>query len=318
MLASALADLVGGQLEGPDVAFRSVAPLHSATADDLVFCQKDIPSDCAAGVLLASAAHPGHTVVVVSDPKAAFCLALAHLFPETHAGVHPGASVDESAQLGEAVVVYPGAVVGADCQVGDRTVIFANAVLYPGTVIGSDVRIHAGAVLGADGFSYHPGPDGPIKVPQVGRVRIEDGVEIGANTCVDRAFLGETVVGPNTKLDNLVHIGHNDQIGAAVLVAAQTGISGSVTVGDGVVMGGQVGVVDHVEIGAGAVLGGKTGVGHNLEGGQAYLGAPSMPAALWRRVVVLLRRLPEIWRSIGRLQRRVEALEESQRDELGS
>ena len=293
-LASEVAALVGGRLVGEDREFAGVAPVERAGEEDLAYATGALG---AAGVLLVSEAVEGRCCVVVDDPKLAFIAVLRTLFPEARApGVHPGAFVDSTAALGPEVVVYPGAYVGPGCEVGARTVIFPNAVLYPGTIVGADCRIHAGAVLGADGFSYHPTPQGLVKVPQVGRVRIGDGVEVGANSCIDRAFLDETVVGSGSKLDNLVQVGHNCSLGRDVILAGQAGLSGSVTLGDGVVLGGQVGVADHAVVGAGARVGAQSGVSGSLAAGGTYLGTPAWPIRETRRVWALLRRLPELWR----------------------
>ena len=169
--------------------------------------------------------------------------------------------------------------------------IHATAVVDPAAIIGDDCRIHAGAVIGADGFSYHPTSGGLVKVPQVGHVRIENGVEIGANTTIDRAFLGETVVGQHSKLDNLVHIGHNCSIGGGVVMAAQSGLSGSVKVGAGAIIGGQAGVVEHTEIGEQARIGAQSGVSRNVETGQAVLGTPADSAMKVKRLYATLRQM---------------------------
>jgi len=310
--ASELAALVGGELVGLDRSFSGVAPLDQPRADAVCYAEDAKGVVGEPGVLLANMPVDGVSTVVVADPKRAFVRLLEQCFvvPETP-GIHPGASVDPTATLGERVVVYPGVVVGARCVIGDDTVLFPNVVLYPGTILGSNVRIHAGAMLGADGFSYDPTPDGPRKVPQLGCVRVEDGVEIGANTCIDRAFLGETVIGTQSKIDNLVQVGHNDQLGAGVILAAQVGLSGSVTVGDGVMMGGQVGVVDHVNIRSGVRLGGQAGVPFDMTEPGDFFGSPAMPLGLWKRAMLLLRRLPEMWLQIGRLERRIAELEEN-------
>ena len=299
MTASELAALVGGALTGEDRAFVGVAPLNSASPSQAAYAEGAVPDGCHAGVLLARAAVPGRTVVVIDDPKAGFIRLLERLFPEVHApGVMPGANVHPSAKIAASASVYPGVYVGPGCVVGEGTVLFPNAVLYPGTLVGRDCRIHAGVVLGADGFSYHRGSFGVVKVPQVGRVHVEDGVEIGANSTVDRAFLDETLIGAGAKIDNLVQVGHNSKVGRRAVLAAQSGLSGSVTLGDGVVLAGQVGVADHVEIGPGAVVGAQSGVSHDLAGGERYLGSPAVPLAQARRIYAIWKRLPELWRAV--------------------
>ena len=318
MDAAWLAALVGGETAGPAGRFETVAPLDAAGPAHAAYAEGTVPTDCRAGVLLVKAPVPGRCCVVVADPKAAFIVLLAHLFPETHRpGVHPGAHVDPTARLGEGVAIYPGAFVGADCEIGAGTIIFPNAVIYPRTTIGRRCRIHAGAVVGADGFSYHPTAAGLRKVPQVGRVVIGDEVEIGAGATIDRAFLTETRLGDGVKLDNLVHVGHNSQLGRGVIAAAQTGISGSCTIGDFAVLGGQVGIADHAEIGAGAQLGARAAAHGRLAGGQAYLGVPAAPIRLTRRVMAVTRRLPEMWRMLQRLQRTVDRLTEKKGDGVG-
>lgn len=315
MDAAQLAELVGGAVAGPARCFQAAAPLEVAGPDHVAYAEGTVPEGCQAGVLLVQAPVPDRCCVVVSDPKAAFIVLLSHLFPELHRlGVHPGAHVDPTARLGEGVAIYPGAFVGADCEIGAGTIIFPNAVIYPRTIIGRQCRIHAGAVIGADGFSYHPTADGIRKVPQVGRVVIGDEVEIGAGATIDRAFLTETRLGDGVKLDNLVHVGHNSQLGRGVIAAAQTGISGSCTIGDFALLGGQVGIADHAEIGAGAQLGARAAAHGRLAGGQTYLGVPAAPIRLTRRVMAISRRLPEMWRMLQQLRRTVDRLTEDKDD----
>jgi UDP-3-O-[3-hydroxymyristoyl] glucosamine N-acyltransferase len=171
--------------------------------------------------------------------------------------------------------------------------LFPNVVLYPNTQIGADCRIHAGTVIGADGFSYHPTAEGLRKVPQIGRVVIEDGVEIGANSTIDRAFLDETRIGQGSKIDNQVHIGHNAILGRSVVIAAQTGLAGSVTIGDGALLGGQVGVVEHTHIGKESRVGAQSGVNKDVDDGQTVLGTPAEPAMKMKRIYAALRKLPD-------------------------
>ena len=334
--AARVAELVAGRLvlpdgeaplvEGPLV--EGVAELPHAGPADLAYAEGRLPGSCAAGLLLVAEARAGRACVVVADPKLAMIAVLEAAFPEealawtdsdavspgrarglVHptARVHPDATVHPSARLAAGVRVHAGARVGAEVEVGEDSVIFENAVLYPRTLLGRRCRIHAGAVLGADGFSYHPTPAGPRKVPQVGRVRLGDEVEVGAGTCIDRAFLGETVVGSRSKLDNLVQIGHNSRLGRGVVVAGQAGLSGSVTVGDGVLLGGQVGVADHAWVGAGARVAARSGLHGRVAPGARLFGAPAMPLRVARRVVALLPRLPELWRRVRDLERRLDA-----------
>jgi len=307
--ASELAALVHGTLHGEDLEFMGVAPLSRAGAQQCSFAEEPPSTPAAAGVLLAAQARDHGTTVVVDDPKLAFIALLDHLFPEIHPpGVHAGAHVDPSAQLGPGVVVYPGAYLGPEVQVGARSVVLPNAVLLRGTLVGADCVVGPGAVLGHAGFSLHATPQGPRQVPQVGSVRVGDGVGIGANSCVDRAFLEQTELGDGTQLDNLVQVGHNCRVGRGVIMAAQVGLSGSVRVGDGAVLAGQAGVADHVQIGAGAQLGGQAGANRDLPGGQRWMGTPAMPLGTAARVFAARKQLPELLRRVRRLEKELQAL----------
>jgi UDP-3-O-[3-hydroxymyristoyl] glucosamine N-acyltransferase len=218
-------------------------------------------------------------------------LLLRTLMPEEpRPGVHPRATVDPSAILGEGVVIEAGCVVGADCVIGDRSVLFANVVLYPGTILGPDCRIHAGAVLGCEGFSFVAGPQGPEKMPQRGRLILGARVEVGANSALDRGALDDV------KIDKLVLVGHNAQLGRGVILAGQVGLAGSVSIGPGALLGGQVGVADHATIGAGARIGAQSGLSGTVPPGEALLGTPAMPLRLTRRIYAALRHLPALVR----------------------
>ena len=220
-----LARWLNGHHKGLEQRWSSVATLEDAGPTDVSFCTNANTVESAAGVLLTQDADPSRTCVIVDDAKLAFIQLINKVFPVEHGGyIARSACIDPSAFVHATATIHAGVVVMANCHIGAHTVIFPNVVLYPNTHIEERCRIHAGAIIGADGFSYHPTPEGPVKVPQVGRVKIEAGVEIGANTTIDRAFLGETVVGQNSKLDNLVHIGHNSTLGPSVLIAALSGL----------------------------------------------------------------------------------------------
>ncbi len=286
--ASSLAALVQGTLSGPDRAVTGVAPYDLAGDADLAF--RDRPGAASlAGVLLTRAPQVGRTCIVVADPLAALVSILDHLLPEA-----PWAG---PAVVAPSAVIHRGVVIAAGCVVGAGTVLYPNVVLYPGTTIGARCRVHAGTVLGADGFRYHPTARGPLKVPHVAGLRIGDDVEIGANCTIDRGFLDDTVIGDGCKLDDQVHVGHNCRLGRYVIVAAQTGISGSCVIGDGALIGGQVGIADHTTIGAGARIGAQSGLHGTIPAGETWLGTPALPVATMRRVYALTRDLPAMWRT---------------------
>jgi len=292
--ASTIADWVGGELIGEDKSISSVAPADKAQPGSICFVRRRLPESCQASVLLTSQPFHGRSCILVDNPRAAFALLLARIFPEVHSPrIHPGATIHPTAEVDETASIYPGLWIGADCKVGAESILFPNVVLYPKTRVGKRCRIHAGVVLGADGFSYEKGESGLIKIPQVGSLCVGDDVEIGANSCVDRAFIEESRIGKGTKLDNLVHIGHNATLGTEVLIAAQSGISGSCTVGDSVLMGGQVGVSDHSHIENQVQIGAKSGVHGRLKAGGRYWGVPALPHKMALRMVRALRKLPK-------------------------
>jgi UDP-3-O-[3-hydroxymyristoyl] glucosamine N-acyltransferase len=331
-----LAALVEGRLEGdPDRVVRGVASLEDAGPDDLSFVAARRHAEAAArsraGALLAvpGADLPGRPVIRVEQPYLAVAAVLRALHPEpapapgvhpsawvaASARVDPGATVDAFVVVGEGseveagAVLHPHVVVGAGCRVGAGSVLHPHVVLRGGVTLGRRVVVHAGAVLGADGFGYAFDGRRHVKIPQVGRVVVGDDVEIGANAAVDRAMLGETVIGPGTKIDNLVQIGHNVAVGRDAIIVAQAGIAGSSRIGDLAVLGGQVGVADHVTIGAGAQVGAQSGVAADVPAGGRVLGSPAIPAAQARRAMAAGPRVPELLHALRRLERRVAELE---------
>jgi len=201
-------------------------------------------------------------------------------------------------------------VLGDEVEIGAGSVVYPHAVLYAGTVTGARVRIHAGAVIGGDGFGYVWSGEGHQKIPQNGRVRIEDDVEIGANTTIDRATTGETVIGPGTKIDNLVQVAHNVRTGAHCVMAAQVGIAGSATLGSGVVLGGKAGLKDHISVGDGVIAGAQAGLWGDVEPGQFVSGHPARPHREHVRIEAALGKLPELLRRVRELERRLGAGEE--------
>jgi UDP-3-O-[3-hydroxymyristoyl] glucosamine N-acyltransferase len=315
--------------DGADGSRRvsGIAPLEAAGADDLAFLDnaayaRFAETTGAAACFIApkfSARLPQTCVALIANqPYRAFAKAAAILFPQAarpqaifaSSGIAPGAFVHPDARLEPGVTVDPGVVIGAGAEIGKGTIISANAVIGPGVCIGRDsaigphasithallgnrVIVHAGARIGQDGFGFAMGPGGHVKVPQVGRVIIQDDVEIGANTTIDRGANRDTVIGEGTKIDNLVQIGHNVSIGRHCVIVGQVGISGSATLEDYVVLGGQSGVAGHLRIGMGAQVGAKSGVMNDLAPGGKYLGAPAKPARQTFREVAALARLAQ-------------------------
>jgi UDP-3-O-[3-hydroxymyristoyl] glucosamine N-acyltransferase len=307
-----------------DRVIADVTSLDRARPSDLTFLDNnkllDALGKTRAGACLIverfEASAPAGTIVLrVKDPVRAFVTVARHLHPDSLrpsslfdvAGVAPNASVHSSAEIEDGVTIDPGAVIGPGAGIGSGTLIGANAVIGPGVQIGRDcaigpnvsvvhsligdgVIIHAGSQIGHDGFRYQPGPRGHTKVPQLGRVIVQDHVEIGANTTIDRGGSGDTVIGEGTKIDNLVQIGHNCTIGRHCIIVSQCGISGSVTLGDYAVLGGQVGIADHLSIGEGAMIGAKSGLMHDVPAGERWFGYPAMPGREFFRIITAWRK----------------------------
>lgn len=342
--ASEIAQVLHAQLQGnPDVEIDDVQILERATARDLTFVgnQKNLSRlrHTAARLIIVPAslrselpATDERTWLLVPEAETAFLTVAGILRPPRQRpaiGISSRAIVHESAKIGANTNIHPQAVVGADvvighsCDIhpgtviGDGCVIGDNVVLHPGTILYSDVRIgnhviiHAGCVIGADGFGYRLVNGGHQRLPHFGIVRICDDVEIGACTTIDRAKVGETVIGTGTRIDNQVMIGHNCHVGRHNLLVSQVGFAGSVTTGDYVVCAGQVGVADHVHIGDAAIIGAKAGVHRDMPGGQTYLGAPAGPAAETTRQLMALKRLPEIRDTVRRLEQELATLQKS-------
>jgi UDP-3-O-[3-hydroxymyristoyl] glucosamine N-acyltransferase len=331
-----LARLVGGDLEGePSIEIRGFASLESAGPGDLSFVSADrhlaAARSSGAAALLAPPGLDlgGRPAIRVAQPYAAIAAILRLFFPEPPipAGVHPTAHVAEDARvspeatvgafavIGErslieaGAVVHPHVFVGADCRVGEGSVLHPHVVLRAHVTLGRRVIVHPGSVLGADGFGYVHDGQAHRKIPQVGRVVVEDDVEIGANVTVDRATLGETVIGRGTKIDNLVQIGHNAVIGADAILVAQVGIAGSCRIGRGAVLAGQVGIADHVTVGDGARIGSQAGVHRDVPAGAGMIGTPALPGETGLRALAAIGRLPELLRDVRALGRRLAALE---------
>lgn len=220
-----------------------------------------------------------------------------------NARMGPGVIVDENAVIGKDAVLYSGVYVGPRTRLGDGVVLYPNVTIYDDCIIGDRVAVHAGTVVGNDGLGYAPLNGKWIKIPQIGIVRIGDDVEIGANCAIDRATLGETVIGRGTKMSNLIAVGHGAKIGEDCMIVAQVGLAGSCTVGDHVTLAGQVGVVGHIRIGDNATIGAKAGVVNDVPAGATYLGQPAIPIGEMRRQIAYTKQLPKLTKQVKRLTR---------------
>lgn len=238
---------------------------------------------------------------------------LAFISPKATVGkncyVGAFAYIADGAVVGDNCLIYPHAVIGADVKIGDSCIIYPNSTIYHDCVIGNRVTIHAGSVVGADGFGFAPTPDGYQKIPQIGIVTIEDDVEIGANTCIDRSTMGTTYIRKGVKLDNLVQIAHNTDIGANTVMSAQVGVAGSTKVGEWCMFGGQVGIAGHATIGDKVNLGAQSGVPNSIEPNQTLIGTPPMPQVTYFRAQAVFKRLPDMYKQLGTLQKQVEELQ---------
>jgi UDP-3-O-[3-hydroxymyristoyl] glucosamine N-acyltransferase len=334
-----IAERVGGDVTGEVfTVIGGVAALDAAGPADLSLVANRkylsyVGNTGAAAVLvspqLADVIPEGVTRIVVPDVHAALGQVLALLYPPrphppgVHATAVVGADVDlgkdasvgayavleQGSVIGERVRIGPHTVVGEGCRVGADTVLHPHVTLYPGVVLGERCIVHSGARLGSDGFGYTWGDGQHRKVPQVGGCRIDDDVEIGANTTVDRGSIGDTRIGQGTKIDNLVHLAHNVSVGKHAIVVAQVGIAGSSTIGEGAVLGGQAGIGGHLEVGAGARIGAQAGVIGDVAPGETVSGYPARPHREAMRAQGALFRLPLLLRKVQRLERALLARE---------
>jgi UDP-3-O-[3-hydroxymyristoyl] glucosamine N-acyltransferase len=330
-----IAALLDGKIEGdPERIISGVRPLAEASPTDLSFLSNpkyvSQLSTTSAGALLVGKEieRPASaTFIRVADPYLALALVLQRWFADVPRpeGISKAASIDATASIGEEarigdgavigagavignrVTLHPGAVVGPGCRIGDDTVIYPRAVLYHGTVVGSRCIIHSGVILGADGFGFAFAAGRHHKVPQIGRVRIEDDVEIGANSCIDRAALGETVVGEGTKIDNLVQIGHNVRIGKHCIVVSGSAIAGSSELGDYCVLAGHAGVAGHLKIGSRVQVAAKAAVMKDWDGPVTLAGNPARPLREHLRSEAALHRLPELLKRLREIEKKVAA-----------
>ena len=330
--ASEIATHLQGEVVGDgNAVLNGFAPAEHAKPGDLTFAENDEffarAEESAATAIIADPRFSSTRKILIRVPNAriAFAKALALFFPEPvrPAGIHPLAAVAASAQIDPTAHIGPHCTVGERVKIGARSVLqggnsvgddaklaedvnlFPNVTIYPRTEIGCRVRIHAGTVIGSDGYGYVLDGGFHRKIPQIGNVIIHDDVEIGANVTVDRGALGATVIGKGTKIDNLVQIAHNVQIGEHCLIIAQVGIAGSTRLGNYVVLAGQVGIGGHLKIGNQATIGAQSGVMTDIPDKATWLGAPAQPDRQFKRQVIAIQRLPDLLKKIAEWERKL-------------
>ena len=333
--AQQIADFVGGALHGdPAERIETVSSLERAKTGALAYAEAkyldQVGSSGASCVLVPSGDFAGRTVIVVDKPRVAFALVAQWLSPPEppFEGIHPTANVAEGAvleadvavgawaflergvQVGRGTVIFPGCYIGRHCRVGADCVVFPHAVLYPNTEIGDRVIVHAGVVIGADGFGFVFDGIRHVKIPQVGHVTIGSDVEIGANSCVDRGALDETLVDDGTKIDNLCQVAHNVHIGTHAVISSQTGIAGSSKIGSHAMIGGQVGIADYCRIDDHAMVGAQCGVPSRkrVPAGEVYWGTPARPLKDIKVQQAYVGRLPKMAEELKRLRAEVNEL----------
>ena len=333
-----IAELVDGELVGDgSVEINGVGKIEDAQQGQITFIsnpkyEKFIETSGASAIIVgedfSQAAKP---VIRTKNAYFSFLKLLRYFHPpmETLApGIHPSAVIDATAKIGEntrigagvvigkncvmgeSTTIYPGVVIGPDVEVGDNTVLHANVVLREQVKIGNKVILHSGVVVGSDGFGFAREGEIYHKIPQVGIVIIEDNVEIGANCSIDRATLGATIIRKGVKLDNLIQVAHNVEIGENTVIAAQTGISGSTKIAKNAIIGGQVGFVGHIEVGEGVTVGAQSGVTKGLPKNSVYFGYPARPIIQAKREEAALRRLPKLFKRISELESKLDSVKE--------
>jgi len=332
-----IAALIGGQVQGDGKAMISdIRPIDEAGVDDLTFVAnkkyfKQLSTTGAGAILVPpGTSEPDKNLIVVADPYAAFGKLLAVFYPVDHGpiGVSPDAYIEEGARVSpeatvmprsfisrgakieKGAVIYPGVFIGCNACIGEESILYANVSVYQGCIIGRRVILHSGVVIGGDGFGFAAPGVSNTKIPQVGIVQIDDDVELGANTTVDRAALGKTWIQRNVKIDNLVQVAHNVVIGENSAIAAQTGISGSTRLGKSVIIGGQVGIVGHIAIGDHVMIGASSGIHKSIPAGQIGGGTPFLPIKEWLKVEASKVKLPEMRVKLQQLINQVAQLEE--------
>lgn len=334
MILKEVADYIGGELKGDEsIEITGIAKIDEAKAGDITYVAdakylKWISKTCASCIIAPknTPLKTDKTLILVEDPTLAF-IKLADIFSKkslppigisTLSDISEDAVVDKTASVGSFCVISRGCRIGKktvlfqQVYVGENSIIGENCVIYPGVlirenvVIKNSVIIHPGCVIGADGFGYKETPKGRLKIPHLGGVIIEDEVEIGANTTIDRAKLGNTIIGRGTKIDNLVLIGHNVIIGENCIIVGQVGIAGSTEIGNNVIIAGQVGIIDHLKIGNNVKIGAKSGVSKSVRDNEIIWGYPAREIEKAKKSYLLLMKLPEIYERLKALEKKLE------------
>lgn len=333
-----IAELVRGEVVGDgDFIIRGVAPFENAGPDDITFAasasyKKRVDETRAAAVIVSHGVCESKKILVrVENPSLALakvstlfhpvCRPVIGISQDAHVGkdfkygidvsVYPCVFIGDYVTLGDRVTLYPGVVVANGVAIGDDVVVYPNVSILERCQIGSRVVIHAGSVIGSDGFGFASDGDRYYKIPQVGTVRIDDDVEIGACNAIDRATFGRTWIKRGVKIDNLVHIAHNVVVGEDTVLVAQVGISGSVTIGNHAILAGQAGVAEHVTIGNGVTIGARAGVNKSIPDGHIVSGFPAVPHRLWLKASSIIPKLPDMKKKLRELEKRIEKMEKS-------
>ena len=338
MTLAEIAQLVSGDLDGDgSIKIHDVAKIEEAQPGEVSFISNPkyakFMETTGASAVIVSRDFPvtKHPTIRTDNPYLSFLKVLIAFHPEEETvaqGVHPSAVIhatarigancrigacaviDKNCRIGENVTLHPGVVVARDVQVGDNTILHANVVLREQVCIGNNVIIHSGTVVGSDGFGFAREGEHYLKIPQVGGVIIEDDVEIGSNCSIDRATLGNTIIRKGAKLDNLIQVAHNVEIGEDTVIAAQTGISGSTKIGRHVIVGGQVGFVGHIEVGSNTTIAAQSGVSKSLPPDAIFFGYPARPIMQAKREEAALRKLPELLKRIAAIEAKLKQTEQ--------
>lgn len=332
-----IAELLGGTVIGQDeVIIKNIRPIEEANEGDITFVAnkkylKQLKTTKASAILVESQTpREGKNLVIVADPYAAFGKLLALFYPLEHdchgisndayieegavvspaAAVFPRAYISRGATVEKGAVLYPGVFIGRNAMVGENSVLYANVTVYHDCLIGKRAILHSGVVVGSDGFGFAAPGRSNYKIPQVGYVQIDDDVEIGANSTVDRATLGRTWIQRNVKIDNLVQIAHNVVVGENSVITAQVGISGSTKLGKSVIIGGQAGIVGHINIGDNVMIAAKSGIHKKIQSGQIVAGNPQLPYHQWLEVEACRVKLPKMRATLDELKRKLKTLQE--------